>query len=166
MTMPDPNRREPVDFRKRAAAPPVGLPQPSGYPPMPESPYPTALVPEYPAAFAHPTAQYPAAQYPAAGNASGYWQAFPPAYQAPRNGLGTSALVLGIVSVVFSWTLYLGFILGVLAICFGAVGLGRVRRGEATNGGSARAGLVLGIVAVALLALLVVVGIGFLVAVA
>ena len=51
-------------------------------------------------------------------------------------------------------------ILAILSITFGAIGLGRAKRGEATNRGAAMAGLVLGIVAIALLVLLVIVGIG------
>lgn len=91
--------------------------------------------------------------------AGGYGSPYPYG-TAPKNGLGTAALVLGIIGVVLSWTVYLGVILGALAIIFGGIGLGRAKRGEATNRGSAMAGLVLGIVAIALLALLVVVGVG------
>ncbi|WP_156037732.1 DUF4190 domain-containing protein, partial [Glycomyces tenuis] len=67
----------------------------------------------------------------------------------PRNGLGTAALVCGIVALalalipalnLFTWPL------GVLAIVFGAVGWGRVNKGQATNKGQAITGLVLGIV--------------------
>ena len=68
--------------------------------------------------------------------------------------------MLGIIAVVLSWTVWGGIILGILAICFGGVGLGRAGRGEATNRSAALAGLILGIVAIALLVLLVVVGVG------
>lgn len=116
--------------------------------------YPTGA---YPAGSGYPPPAYPPPGYPAAP----YGQPFAPGYAAPRNGLGTAALVVGIIGVVLSWTVYGGIILGILAICFGSVGLGRVKRGEATNRSSAMAGLVLGIVAIALLAVLVVVvGIG------
>jgi hypothetical protein len=67
---------------------------------------------------------------------------------APSNGLGVSALVLGIVGVVLAWVPFLGFILGVLATVFGAVGLSYARKGKATNKGMAIAGLVLGIIAI------------------
>ena len=77
--------------------------------------------------------------------------------QAPQNGLGTAALVLGIIGVLFCWN-PLGFILGVLAIIFGSIGRGRAKRGQATNQSSATAGLVLGVVAVALLLILLVIG--------
>jgi uncharacterized membrane protein len=71
--------------------------------------------------------------------------------------MGTAGLVLGIIGVVLCWS-PLGIILGILAIIFGSVGLSRAKRGEATNRGAATAGLVLGIVAVALLVLLLAVG--------
>jgi hypothetical protein len=58
----------------------------------------------------------------------------------PRNGMGTAALVLGILSFLCGW------ILGLLAIIFGAIGIARANRGEATNKGMAVAGLILGIV--------------------
>lgn len=59
----------------------------------------------------------------------------------PRNGMGTASLVLGIFSL-----LIFGFILGLLAIIFGSIGIGRANRGEATNKGAAIAGMVLGII--------------------
>jgi hypothetical protein len=87
-------------------------------------------------------------------------QPFAPGFLPPRNGMGTAALVCGIIAVVLSWTVYGGVILGILAICFGGVGIGRSTRGEATNRSSALAGLILGIVAIALLVILIIVGIG------
>lgn len=87
--------------------------------------------------------------------------AAPPLYGAPlagtRNGLGVASLVLGILSIV---PLALLLLPAVLAITFGVVGRRRVRRGEASNGGAALAGiicgsvgLVLGIAGITLLAL-------------
>jgi hypothetical protein len=55
------------------------------------------------------------------------------------NGAGTAALTLGILSLVVCWPL------GILAVVFGAVAIGRCNRGEATNRGSAQWGLGLGI---------------------
>ena len=63
-----------------------------------------------------------------------------PTSMVPRNGMGTAALVLGILSFLCGW------ILGLLAIIFGAIGIARANRGEATNKGMAVAGLILGIV--------------------
>jgi hypothetical protein len=65
---------------------------------------------------------------------------------APRNGFGVTALVLGIISAVFSWVPVLGLILAVLAITFGALGYARARKGQATNSGMSIAGLVLGVI--------------------
>lgn len=66
---------------------------------------------------------------------------------APRNGFGVTALVLGIVGTVFSWVPVLGLILAVLAVVFGALGYSRACKGQATNSGTAIAGLVLGVIA-------------------
>lgn len=93
-------------------------------------------------------------------------QAAPPPYGAPvpygqplpygtpvplgmrRNGLGTAALVLGIVSFcAFSFV-----IPPVLAVVFGVIGRNRAKRGEATNKGVATAGLVLGSITLVLAA--------------
>ncbi|MBC9712418.1 DUF4190 and DUF4352 domain-containing protein [Streptomyces sp. TRM66268-LWL] len=62
----------------------------------------------------------------------------------PRNGLGIAGLVLGIVGAVFFWTVWGGIILGVLGLIFGLIGRSRARKGEATNGGVALAGAILG----------------------
>jgi hypothetical protein len=63
------------------------------------------------------------------------------------NGLATAALVCGIVGLVLFWTVWVGLILGVLAIVFGAVGRSRAALG-APNKSQATAGLCLGIAAV------------------
>jgi hypothetical protein len=81
----------------------------------------------------------------------------PPAYntegplrgQEPRNGLGTAALVCGILAIVLSFIPVLNTFtwpLGVLAIVFGSVGWARANKGIATNKPIAITGLVLGIV--------------------
>jgi hypothetical protein len=75
-----------------------------------------------------------------------------------RNGLGTGALIVGILALVTSWTVVGGIVLGLLAVIFGAVGRGRAKRGEATNGGSAVAGLVLGVVSVIIAVVLLAAG--------
>ena len=73
---------------------------------------------------------------------------YPPSYGSPQNGLGTAAMVLGIVALVLFFTIIVGVVCGVLAIVFGAIGRGRARRGQATNHGQATAGLVTGTIAV------------------
>ncbi|GAB3683229.1 DUF4352 domain-containing protein [Saccharopolyspora tripterygii] len=54
----------------------------------------------------------------------------------PRNGMGTAALVLGILGLLLAWIPiigFIGFILGALAIVLGIVGIVRARGGRATN---------------------------------
>lgn len=63
------------------------------------------------------------------------------------NGLATAALVCGIVGLVLFWTVWVGLILGILAIVFGAVGRSRAAAG-APNKSQATAGMWLGIAAV------------------
>jgi len=74
----------------------------------------------------------------------------PPAPQTPgagqpQNGMGTAALVLGILQFVC-----LGTIGAILAIIFGRIGMKRAEQGLATNGGAAKAGFILGIIGVVL----------------
>jgi uncharacterized membrane protein len=56
----------------------------------------------------------------------------------PQNGMGTAALVMGILG------LFLGWIFSLLAIIFGSIGVSKVDRGEADNGPSAQWGRALG----------------------
>ena len=71
----------------------------------------------------------------------------PPA--APRNGLGTAALVLGLVALL-TGVFVLGGVLGLVAIALGSIGRGRAKRGEATNGGAALAGIIFGALGIGL----------------
>ena len=64
--------------------------------------------------------------------------------------MGTASLVLGIIALVLSLTIFFGIVCGVLAIVFGAIGRSRARRGEATNYGSATAGLITGTLGLAI----------------
>ena len=72
----------------------------------------------------------------------------------PGNGFAVAALVCGIVGAVFGvipFTFWLAWILGVLAIVFGAVGRRRAdRQPTADRRSMATAGLVLGIVSITL----------------
>ena len=105
--------------------PPPGQPPPGQYPPgqLPPGQYPQG--------------QYPAGGYPAGG---------PPAARR-RNGMGTTALVVGVVALTLVVLLLfspLGAFLGLLAVLFGILGIIRANRGEADNRGQAVAGLVCG----------------------
>jgi hypothetical protein len=67
-----------------------------------------------------------------------------------RNGMGTSALVVGVVALVLAVLLIffpIALILGILAVIFGAVGIKRADRGEANNKSHAISGLVCGALA-------------------
>ena len=81
---------------------------------------------------------------------------------AMRNGPGTAALALGIIAVVLSWTVIGGIVLGILAVVFGFVGRGRVKRGEADNRRGANAGIITGIVAIILAGGLIALGVSVL----
>ncbi|MBT2505601.1 DUF4190 and DUF4352 domain-containing protein [Streptomyces sp. ISL-98] len=75
-------------------------------------------------------------------------QAPVPAAQA-RNGLGTAALILGIIgalSGLIPFLFWLAGILGIIALIMGLAGRGRAKRGEATNKGVALTGAILGLV--------------------
>jgi len=64
---------------------------------------------------------------------------------APQNGMGTAALVMGILQFFC-----LGTVGSVLAIVFGKIGMNKADQGMATNRGAAKAGFILGIVGLAL----------------
>ncbi|MFI9205903.1 DUF4190 domain-containing protein [Streptomyces sp. NPDC053048] len=123
--------------------PVAGHQQPFPQPP----PYP------YPGGQPYGTGPHPYPGGPVPGWAPG-WAG--PA-RVPNNGLGVAGLVLGLVGVFLSPSVFLGVLFGVLAIVFGAIGRGKANTGEATNGGQALAGVILGGVALALSALVIVI---------
>jgi hypothetical protein len=104
--------------------------------------------PQYPTQPGPPPGQYPEGQYPQGQYPQGQYP--PGGYQAPprrRNGMGTAALVLGVVALVLVLLLIfspLGAFLGLLAVIFGIVGIVRANRREADNRGQAVTGLVTG----------------------
>jgi uncharacterized membrane protein HdeD (DUF308 family) len=72
---------------------------------------------------------------------------------ARRNGAGTTALVTGVVALVLAVLIIffpVAAILGVIAAIFGLVGVGRANRGEADNKNHAIAGLLTGLLALAI----------------
>ncbi|MFI2610973.1 DUF4190 domain-containing protein [Kitasatospora sp. NPDC018619] len=131
-----------------APVPPDGGPQPAEGP--------AAADPWAPPGPVGPAAAPAAPPGPIPGQLPGlppgvpYWPAYPlpaPAPQ-PRNGMGIAALVLGIVGVVLGVTIvlfWLSWLPALLAVVFGAVALGYVRRGLAANRAMALAGVVLGV---------------------
>jgi hypothetical protein len=85
--------------------------------------------------------------YPPPGPNPGGYQPQPqyPGYTPPpQNGLGVAALVLGILALLSSFTVFGGIGLGIIAVILGIVGRGRVQRGQANNRGVATSGIVLG----------------------
>jgi hypothetical protein len=139
---------------------PTGTPQ---APPLPPPPYPAApggFTPPYPPRYPPP---YPP-QYPPQ---AGYYPPPPPQPYAgytpppvgPKNGLGTGALITAIVSLPAAVSVFGGFLLGIVAIVLGFIGYRRAKRGEATNGGIAIAGIVLGLLGIVLSAAVIAFGV-------
>lgn len=65
------------------------------------------------------------------------------------SGLAIASMVCGILSLVFFWVPLFGFLLGIIAIIFGAVAIRQIGREPNLGGrGMAIAGLVCGIVGV------------------
>jgi hypothetical protein len=130
---------------------PFRSPPPGGQPHPPPSgqPPPDAAVPPYGGAGQPPPYGEPAWSQPAYGSGAG-----------PRNTVGILALVLGVLSL-FSWFFLLGGLLGIAAIVLGVVGRRRARRGEATNGGIALAGIVTGAISVVLTVLMLLLVVSF-----
>lgn len=66
----------------------------------------------------------------------------------PENGIGTTALVLGLIAIALLWVpmLYLFTSpVSLLALIFGAIGLNRARTGLATNRSTAAGGFFSGL---------------------
>jgi hypothetical protein len=79
---------------------------------------------------------------PGQGPAAGY-----PTARPRRNGMGTAALVVGVVALVLVVLFLfapLGAFLGLLAVLFGILGIMRANQGVADNRNHAAAGLVTG----------------------
>lgn len=87
-------------------------------------------------------------QQPAYGQPAGYTYGYAPGQQF-SNGIGTAAMVLGIIAVVLFWFIGVSWILALLAVIFGGVGLSKANRGEANNKGMAVAGVVCGSLVIA-----------------
>ncbi|MFH8975300.1 DUF4190 domain-containing protein [Streptomyces sp. NPDC017890] len=83
------------------------------------------------------------------GYPQGYgWSGAP---MPPQNGMGTAAMVLGILACcLFCMYGVVSLVLGILAVVFGVKGRRRAERGEANNHGQAQAGFVMGIVGIVL----------------
>ena len=118
------------------------------YPPQPPQPYQGYPgQPGYPGYPGHPG-------YPPQG--------YPMPTPGPRNGLGTAALVLGVVGMVSTWSIFGGLIFGIAAAVLGFLAHQRVRSRQADNGAVAISGLVLGVLAIVLSLVFIPIWSGFL----
>jgi hypothetical protein len=98
----------------------------------------------------------PYADAPAASTGA-YGNEVPPGLLQPRNGAGRAALICGVLALLCTIGFFLlvtvpvAIILGLAAIVLGILGRGRVRRGIATNRGSATIGIVTGLLSLLIL---------------
>lgn len=120
-----------------------GPPPPYPYPPAPYQggPYPGGPYPGGPYQGGPYQGGYPPPQMQ-------YGDYYPAGPAAPKNGLGTAALVIAIVALISSVSVVGGILLGVVAVILGVIARGRVKSGEANNGGVALAGIILGIISI------------------
>jgi uncharacterized membrane protein len=80
----------------------------------------------------------------------------PPGYGAPgpsgpSNGLGTAGLVLGIIGLILAlvpFMIWLAVPLGIIGAILAFIGRSKARKGEATNGGAAMAGIITSLAAI------------------
>lgn len=167
--MTDPSDKP--DLSKHGAAEtPTGGPQ-SSYPGS-ETPYPGEYSqghyppgfspqPSYqaqPGGYTQPGGYPPQVGFPQSGYGMNYGAPTP----TKKNGIGTAALVVAIAALFLFWTIFGGFILGILAIILGIVGMSRAKRGEADNRGVALSGVILGALAIVASAAFIVIGFLFL----
>ncbi len=78
------------------------------------------------------------------------------------SGMATAALVVGILALITSWTVIGGVLLGLLAVILGFLALRKARRGLATGRGRAIAGVILGLLSIAIAVALIAVGVSIL----
>jgi hypothetical protein len=75
----------------------------------------------------------------------------PPVYSVPQtNGLAIAGLVCGVIGLVLFWTVWVGIILGILGVIFGAVGMSSARARGGVGRGLGLAGLICGAAAILL----------------
>ncbi|MFG2318818.1 DUF4190 domain-containing protein [Streptomyces tendae] len=96
--------------------------------------------------------------YPGYGQGYGW----PGMQMPPQNGLGTAAMVLGILACAL-FCLYgvVSLVLGILAVIFGIKGRRKAESGLANNHGQAQAGFIMGIIGIVLgVAVIVLIAVG------
>jgi hypothetical protein len=122
-------------------------------PERPETAEGTAQTPSSMVAGVTPPGQYPPGMFPGSYPPPPWpHSSFPPpptvTPTVTKNGLGIASLVIAIIALIFVWSVLGGVIGGIVAVVLGIAGRGRVKRGEANNGGVAIAGIALGLLAV------------------
>ncbi|UXY22214.1 DUF4190 domain-containing protein [Streptomyces cynarae] len=119
---------------------------------------PPPVGPEGPGQVPYGYPQYPGHPgYGAPHGSQGAGYGWPGLPLPPSNGMGIASLVLGVISLVLFCLWPVALIVGVLAVIFGIIGRRKARRGEATNGGMALAGVICGAVGFVLSAVLLIV---------
>jgi hypothetical protein len=126
--------------------------QPYGQQPTSGQPYgqPTSGQP-----YGQPTSGQPYGQPPGGSPYPSYPGYTDPAYGQPQGGgqsntMGLLAMIFGIAAIPLAFCCYIGTALGIAAIILGVLGTQKANRGEASNRGQAKAGLICGAVAVGL----------------
>lgn len=64
------------------------------------------------------------------------------------SGMAITALVLGIIALLFSWTVIGGFLFGLIAIILGAIASSKAKKGQASGRGMAIGGIVTGVLGI------------------
>ncbi|PKR79967.1 hypothetical protein CW751_12115 [Brumimicrobium salinarum] len=82
--------------------------------------------------------------------------------QKTNNGMATAALVLGIVSIVFSFFWFIGLICGILGVVLGIISKNKIKTDPNMGGsGAATAGLITGIIGIIISVIVIIIGILF-----
>jgi hypothetical protein len=138
-----PQSRRQLPHPRPQAQPPYGPPPQRAYAPPPRQPAPPRPAQDRGQAY-----EPPARRSPEPAPQRGRRRA-----EESRNGLGLAAAIVGPIGVLFGLVPLTGFvavICGLVAVPLALAGRSRYRRGLATNGRTALAGLVSGVVALAL----------------
>ena len=145
---------EPPSYPGPGGENPYGAPQqPNPYQPQ-QNPYGQPQQPQYQQPPYPPYQQNPYQQQPWQ-QPSGYPPMQPYQTPPPNEGLATPALVIGIVSLVLTFSCGIGMLGSPAAMVMGKVSMNRIDRsnGQLGGRGTAKAGFILGIVGTVLLAL-------------
>jgi hypothetical protein len=160
---PPPQPHQPLPRPRPEAQPPYGPRPQRPYPRPPQQTRPAARRPDHgrrqayepPAQRSYEPAPQPSHRRPEPPAQRSYEPAPQPSHRRPepRNGLGLAAAIIGPIGVLFGLVPLTGFvavICGLVAVPLALAGRSRYKKRLATNGRTAVAGLVSGVVALAL----------------